>query len=62
LSLASNLKTGPVLMVKKIKKILKLYGKSCPVEPELQPPFDVSSLLGCGPQSHEISLIKSMKY
>jgi hypothetical protein len=49
-------------MVKIKIKILKLYGKSCPVEPELQPPFDASSSLGCGPQSQEISLNKSMKY
>jgi hypothetical protein len=28
----------------------------------LQPPFDASSSLGCGPQSQEISLNKSMKY
>jgi hypothetical protein len=51
--LASNMRTGPVLMVIYIY-ILELSGKSCPVGPELHPPFDASSPLGCCPQSHEI--------
>jgi hypothetical protein len=41
---------------------LELSVKSCPVPPELQPSFDVSSSPDCYSQSHEILLNKGMKF
>jgi hypothetical protein len=59
----SHFDTGPVLTGFKKIYILELSGKSCPVGPELHPPFDasLSPPAGCGPQSHEILLNKGMK-
>jgi hypothetical protein len=45
-------------MAKNKNQILALSKKSCPVGPELHPPFDASSPLGCCPQSREILLNK----
>ncbi len=53
---------GPILMVNNKNQILVLCKKSCPVSPELHPPFDASSPLERCPQSREILLNKGMKY
>jgi hypothetical protein len=43
-------------------KLIELFVKSWPVEPELHPSLDASSLSRCCRQSHEILLNKGMKY
>ncbi len=68
--LASKLRTEPVLTFwegsdshgKQRNQILALCKKSCPVGPELHPPFDASFPFGCCQQSHEFVLNKGMKY